>query len=93
MQIPCPLCGNRDLREFSPKGHETYLDRPAADAPPEAWHAYLHLRDNPAGPTRELWHHAFGCGAWLVVRRNTITHEVSGAELARDVVKEKTNAG
>ncbi len=92
MQIPCPLCGTRDLREFSPKGHDTYLDRPAADAPPEQWHAYLHLRDNPAGDTRELWQHAFGCGAWLVVSRNTITHDVSSVALARDVTKGASDA-
>ena len=28
---------------------------------------YVYLRDNPAGPTRELWYHAAGCRAWLVV--------------------------
>ena len=92
MQIPCPLCGTRDLREFSPKGHDTYLNRPAADAPPEQWHAYLHLRDNPAGDTRELWQHAFGCGAWLVVSRNTITHDVSSVAMARDVTKGASDA-
>jgi sarcosine oxidase subunit delta len=60
------------------------LDRPAADAPAGDWHAYLHLRDNPAGPTRELWYHGGGCGAWLVVSRNTATHAVSGAVLASE---------
>ena len=32
--------------------------------------------------TRDLWYHEAGCGRWLVVRRNTLTHEVLGAELA-----------
>ena len=84
MQIPCPLCGPRDSREFTCKGAAVSLDRPAADAPPEAWHAYIHLRDNPAGPTRELWYHGSGCGAWLVVARNTVTHAVHGATLASE---------
>ena len=84
MLIPCPVCGPRDLREFTCKGHAVTLDRPAADAPPEAWDAYIHLRDNPAGPTRELWYHGGGCGAWLVVARNTVTHAVTGATLARE---------
>jgi len=85
MQIPCPICGLRDLREFTYKGHATYLRRPAPDAPPEAWNDYLHLRDNPAGATRDLWHHGAGCGAWLVVDRNTVTHQITGAILAQEV--------
>jgi sarcosine oxidase subunit delta len=85
MQIPCPICGPRDIREFTPKGHASYLDRPGEDAAPEAWLDYLHLRDNPAGDTRELWYHGAGCGAWLVVDRNTVTHEVRAATLAREV--------
>jgi heterotetrameric sarcosine oxidase delta subunit len=66
------------------QGHETYLHRPAPDAGPEAWNDYLHNRENPAGETRELWHHGSGCGAWLVVTRNTVTHDVLGAALARE---------
>ena len=85
MQIPCPICGPRDLREFTYKGHDTYLRRPAPDAPPEAWNDYLHLRDNPAGATRDLWYHGAGCSAWLVVDRNTVTHQITGATLAREV--------
>jgi heterotetrameric sarcosine oxidase delta subunit len=89
MQITCPLCGDRDIREFSIKGDETYLHRPNPEAGAEAWNDYLHNRENPAGETRELWHHGSGCGAWLVVTRNTITHEIRGVELAR----EARNAG
>ncbi|MBF9058948.1 sarcosine oxidase subunit delta [Rhodobacterales bacterium HKCCSP123] len=85
MQIPCPICGARDLREFTPKGHASYLDRPAEDADAQAWNDYLHLRENPAGDTRELWYHGAGCGAWLVVERNTVTHAVKGATLAREM--------
>lgn len=84
MLIPCPLCGSRDLREFTPKGAAVTLDRPDEGASASDWHAYLHLRDNPAGPSRELWWHGAGCGAWLVVERNTITHEVTGARLATE---------
>jgi sarcosine oxidase subunit delta len=85
MQIPCPLCGPRDIREFTYKGHEAYLHRPTQDAPDAAWDTYLHLRDNPAGATRDLWYHVSGCGAWLVVARDTVTHEITGATLAREV--------
>ncbi|MBC6437639.1 MAG: sarcosine oxidase subunit delta [Rhodobacteraceae bacterium] len=85
MRITCPLCGSRDSREFSIKGHEIALSRPAPDAGTAAWHAYLHLRENPAGMTAELWYHGAGCGAWLRVVRNTVTHEVLKIELVRDV--------
>lgn len=82
MRIECPLCGSRDMREFRYHGAAVALERPAPDAGEEAWDAYLHLRDNPAGVTRELWQHEGGCGAWLVVTRNTLTHEVISTELA-----------
>lgn len=82
MRLPCPICGDRDRREFYYKGAAAFLDRPAPDAGAEAWDGYLHLRDNPAGETRDLWQHEAGCGAWIVVTRNTVTHEVVSATLA-----------
>lgn len=82
MQIPCPVCGKRDSGEFYYMGAAVLLDRPAPDAGARAWDRYLHLRQNPAGRTRDLWYHEAGCGAWLVVERDTLTHEVFGATLA-----------
>ncbi len=84
MLIPCPLCGSRDMREFTYMGAATYLDRPAPGADPSEWDAFLHLRDNPAGPTEDLWYHARGCRAWIRVRRDTRDHDVSGATLVAD---------
>ena len=83
MRLPCPVCGERDIREFTYKGAAVAIDRPAADEPDAAWDNYMHLRENPAGETKDLWYHGAGCTAWLVVTRNTVTHEVLGAELAR----------
>lgn len=85
MRIPCPFCGLRDQREFTILGSAEAMARPAPDAAAEAWDAFLHLRDNPAGETQELWYHEAGCGHWLVVSRDTTTHEVTGAQAARDV--------
>ncbi|WP_370400853.1 sarcosine oxidase subunit delta [Sulfitobacter sp. JB4-11] len=82
MRIDCPHCGVRDRREFYYQG--AALARPAPDAGEAAWDDYLHLRDNPAGETRELWQHEGGCGAWLVVTRNTVSHVISGVVLAAD---------
>ena len=84
MRSPCPLCGPRDRREFYYYGAEDFLNRPAPDAPPEAWDNHLHLRDNPAGLTRDLWYHETGCGQWLLLTRNTVTHEILSAELIAD---------
>jgi sarcosine oxidase subunit delta len=84
MRLPCPICGTRDRREFYYMGAASLLDRPDPEAGPEAWDDYLHNRTNPAGPTRDLWYHEAGCGAWLVVTRDTQTHAVTGAEPAAD---------
>ncbi len=84
MHINCPLCGERDLREFTCRGAAVALARPAPDAPDAAWDDYLHIRDNPAGASRELWQHSGGCGAWIVVTRDTRDHAMLGSELASD---------
>ncbi|WP_309666951.1 sarcosine oxidase subunit delta [Tabrizicola sp.] len=84
MRLTCPLCGTRDRREFYYYGDAAYLQRPTVEAPAEAWDNYLHLRDNPAGVTRDLWYHEAGCAQWLVVTRNTVTHEVSAVELVAE---------
>jgi methylglutamate dehydrogenase subunit B len=84
MRLKCPLCGERDRREFYYYGSEDYLNRPAEGAPLAEWDDYLHLRDNPAGVTRDLWYHAAGCAQWLLVTRNTVTHEISSVELVAE---------
>ncbi len=78
MRIPCPCCGIRDRREYTYYGAAVFLDRPEPDAGLEAWDDYLHLRDNPAGVTRDLWYHD-PCQTWLEVERNTVTHEILSA--------------
>jgi len=84
MRINCPVCGERDRREFYYGGDAVALHRPAPDAGVDAWDHYVHLRENPAGQTRDLWHHEAGCGAWLVVTRNTVTHAISDVALAKE---------
>lgn len=55
------------------------LERPAPGAGSEAWIDYVYLRDNPRGAYEEYWHHTSGCRRWLVVSRDTATHEISGS--------------
>ena len=85
MRITCPHCGERDLREFAYTGDAITLNRPDPDAGVEAWDDYVHLRKNPAGPTRDLWYHDGGCGAWFVVDRDTNTHAITATNLANSI--------
>ncbi len=87
MLIPHPLLGLRDAQEFTYLGDASLIDRPSPEGEnaEAAFCDYVFLRHNPAGPHRELWFHEQGDRSWLVVTRNTITHEIIGAELARDV--------
>ena len=87
MIIHHPLLGPRDAKEFTYLGDASLINRPdgsAADAA-DRFYDYVYLRDNPAGAHRELWYHEHGDQSWLVVTRNTVTHEVLEVELARDV--------
>ncbi|MDU9003512.1 sarcosine oxidase subunit delta [Sedimentitalea todarodis] len=85
MRITCPVCGERDRREFYYQGAAVALDRPLPDADAAAWDAYVHLRDNPAGVTQDLWYHEAGCGAWIVVTRDTVSHNVLGSVPAAEI--------
>ena len=84
MRIPCPYCGARDAHEFSYVGDAT-LTRPDPQAPDAdaRFHDYVYLRDNPAGAHSEWWYHANGCRQWVKVARDTRTHVIGGASLAR----------
>ena len=84
MRITCPHCGQRDRREYTYQGHALALNRPAKDAGEAAWDDYVHLRDNPAGATQDLWYHD-PCGAWISVDRNTVTHAVAASVLVAEI--------
>lgn len=83
MRIPCPFCGERDVGEFAYLGDATSR-RPDSNVPDvmREFVEAIYLRDNAAGPQRELWYHAFGCRSWVEVVRDTRTHHIEGAVLA-----------
>ena len=89
MIIDHPLLGPRDSAEFTYMGDASLIDRPdpTAENAAEAFYEYGYLRDNPAGEHQELWFHEAGDRSWLVVTRNTVTHEISKVEMARDVAR------
>jgi heterotetrameric sarcosine oxidase delta subunit len=71
--IHCPHCGARPKEEFSIKG--AALTRPTPESSEEAWFDYVFQRQNPRGVHDEYWHHTSGCRRWLVVSRDTVSHE------------------
>ena len=90
MIIHHPILGPRDAQEFVYLGDVSLIDRPdGMTQGVEAFHEYLYQRTNPAGEHRELWYHEQGDRSWLVVTRNTVTHEITRVELARDVARSK----
>ncbi|MEL6872594.1 MAG: sarcosine oxidase subunit delta [Pseudomonadota bacterium] len=96
MLIDHPLLGPRDAREFTYLGSAERLARPDvarddADAITR-FHDYVYLRENPAGPHRELWLHAHGDRSLLIVTRDTRTHDVLSVELAREAGTAETES-
>ncbi|MEM1317476.1 MAG: sarcosine oxidase subunit delta [Pseudomonadota bacterium] len=80
MRIICPICGERDSREFTYKGDASAV-RPALDSDDmDAHKAYVYRRTNPAGTHRELWLHTGGCRTHVIVTRDTVTHQITKCE-------------
>ena len=94
MLINHPLLGPRDISEFTILGDASLIERPDPKIKDTgtAFHEYLYLRDNPAGEHQELWFHEQGDQSWLVVSRNTLTHDITKVELAVDVARKKGRA-
>jgi methylglutamate dehydrogenase subunit B len=83
MRIACPYCGERGNEEFTYLGDASPArpDPGRANAT-ERFTGYLYVRDNPRGVHREYWYHGAGCRSWLVVTRNTFSHEITRVEFA-----------
>jgi sarcosine oxidase subunit delta len=75
LRIPCPYCGVRDEPEFA-FGGPAHVERPRTDVSDAQWTDYLYGRDNPAGLHLERWCHAYGCGRWFNLARDTLTHKI-----------------
>ena len=85
MRIDCPYCGLRGHDEFAYYGDAApRRPDPAQPDAEQAFGEYVYLRDNLAGLHRELWYHAQGCQAWLIVERDTRTHAIGRVITARD---------
>ena len=88
MIINHPLLGPRDSAEFTYLGDASLINRPDPEtATLSDFHDYGYMRDNPAGLHRELWFHEGGDRSWLIVTRDTTTHEITNVEIVRDVAR------
>ncbi|NOZ32777.1 MAG: sarcosine oxidase subunit delta [Alphaproteobacteria bacterium] len=84
MRLKCPYCGDRNVGEFTSFGEQPALRPDGANGDDQSRFVdYVYMRDNRAGPNRELWYHGQGCRQWLRVLRDTKTHEFLTIELAR----------
>ena len=72
-RLVCPFCGARELVEF--EFHKT-LPEPQTGAYERVYERVDHGRDSI-----EHWQHVGGCRAWLRVRRNPWTGDVSAVLL------------
>jgi heterotetrameric sarcosine oxidase delta subunit len=73
-QFPCPHCGERAQAEFV---YERSADSVVPlDAEPAAAVAALFTRANLRGTEEEIWRHTHGCGSWLLVRRDRVSHAI-----------------
>lgn len=57
------------MRERRPSAPEALSDA--------QWIEYLTVTKNPLGPVLEKWWHVRGCGEWVIIERDTRTHEIS----------------
>ena len=87
--IACPFCGSRPESEFQCAG-DADRRRPAADASDAAWANYLYVRANPRGLHRERWVHSAGCGQWLAVERDTVSHDIRATTPVGDLAERGT---
>ena len=91
--INCPHCGQRTTDEFYIKG-DASKQRPdtIGDGTMDTWHDYVHIRDNVRGRMAEHWHHTGGCRQWLVVERDTVSHEIYAVTPASSWKESSTQA-
>jgi methylglutamate dehydrogenase subunit B len=85
MLVPCPHCGIRPVEEFTFLGDAKPVRPNSTDGSAmEQWYDYVYLRDNPRGAFEDYVHHSGGCRQWMVLKRDTETHDVGTSVPARE---------
>ena len=74
IRLTCPNCGARSVEEWV---HGEIFDVPPhIDDPDQRELDRSFMHNNPEGPVREAWFHAYGCRRWLAITRDTTSDEV-----------------
>ncbi|MDE2944362.1 MAG: sarcosine oxidase subunit delta [Gemmatimonadota bacterium] len=85
-RLTCPVCGKRDVYEFTyggpERGPRPAEEDPAEGADPgvdreaaaEAHFRWAQFRMNRLEPQEEWWHHGAGCGVWFSTWRDPATN-------------------
>lgn len=84
LRINCPWCGVRDHEEFGYFGDASKVYPELGPEQREAWFEAVFMRDNPRGMQREFWQHVGGCRRWLVLERDTLSHDIAAVYVARE---------
>ena len=86
LRIECPFCGQRDMSEFTYGEDASIIWPDFASTDEQAHFDALYLRENPRGRHLEKWQHVMGCRSWLLVERDTVTHEIYSVRAATDKI-------
>ena len=81
-RLTCPVCGKRDVYEFTyggpergPRPEEAEPGTGAGSAAgAEAHLRWAQFRMNRLEPQEEWWHHGAGCGVWFSTWRDPATN-------------------
>lgn len=73
-RITCPVCGARDIYEFTYGGEERGARPAQEDLSAEDHFRWAQFRMGRAGPREEWWYHGGGCGVWFPTWRDPATN-------------------
>ncbi len=73
-RLTCPVCGKRDIYEFTFGGEERGPRPPQEGLGAAAHFRWCQFRSVPAEPREEWWYHRAGCGVWFKTTRNPATN-------------------
>ena len=82
MLIPCPFCGPRNEDEFTCWSEVVHRPADPSSLSDSQWADFVYKHRNPKGRAREQWWHARGCRRWILVERDTLTHDIASASPA-----------
>jgi heterotetrameric sarcosine oxidase delta subunit len=84
LHIACPWCGLRAQIEFTYANDGTLIRPDLSNDSIDDHYNYVYARDPRRGIQDEMWRHSAGCGQFLKVRRDTLTHEIHATGAPQD---------